>query len=100
MKTSQAKRILKVLQEANGKWVAGRYFVQDMMVSQYHARIFELQLEGYKIEPSDFKDKFGFKYYRLKKEPQQTTLFNVGGKNGILSSSLHVNCRDRGIRLN
>lgn len=47
-------------------WVNGRYFLQTMMISQYHARIFQLQEEGHDIEASDFTDEFGFKSYRIK----------------------------------
>ena len=62
---TQAEKILKVLQDAKGEYVNGRYFIQTMMVSQAHTRIFELQKRGYRIEASDFKDEFGFKSYRL-----------------------------------
>lgn len=64
-KPTQEARVLKVLQEANGKYVNGRYFLQTMLLSQYHARIFGLQRKGYKIEASNDTDSFGFKSYRL-----------------------------------
>ena len=64
-KPTQADRILAVLQEHIGEWTNGRYFIQTMMISQAHTRIFELQRKGYKIEASDFKDEYGFKSYRL-----------------------------------
>lgn len=62
---TQADRILAVLQEHIGEWTNGRYFIQTMMISQAHTRIFELQRKGYKVEASDFKDEYGFKSYRL-----------------------------------
>lgn len=65
---TQCERILQILKLAKGGWVNGRYFVQEMMISQYHARIFELQKAGYKIEASNFTDEYGFKSYRLKPE--------------------------------
>mgnify|MGYP001585965766 CR=1 FL=1 len=64
-KPSQAQRILKVLEDASGAWVSGRYFIQTMMISQAHARIWSLQREGITIEASDFTDEYGFKSYRL-----------------------------------
>ena len=64
-KPSQELRILKVLQEANGQFVSGRYFLQTMLLSQYHARIFSLQEKGHRIEASEVRDQFGFKSYRL-----------------------------------
>jgi hypothetical protein len=65
MKKTQCERVLEVLQKAEGGWVSGRYFLQDMMLSQAHARIWELQRSGHKIEASDFTDQWNFKSYRL-----------------------------------
>ncbi len=65
-KPSQATRILAVLKHAKGKWVNGRKFGQEMMISQYHSRISDIKDMGYTIEPSDFRDEYGFKSYRLK----------------------------------
>ena len=67
-KPTQCDRVLAVLQNANGAggWVNGRYFLQTMLISQYHARIFQLQEDGHDIEASDFTDEFGFKSYRIK----------------------------------
>ena len=62
---SQEQRILNVLVSANGQWVSGQYFLRDMMLSQYHARIFGLQKKGHAVEASNFTDSFGFKSYRL-----------------------------------
>lgn len=64
-KLTQEEKILKVLQDANGGWVNGQYFLREMFLSQYHARIWGLQKKGYKIEASEEKDIYGFKSYRL-----------------------------------
>lgn len=73
MKT-QAQKILEVLQKANGAWVKGTHFLREMYLSQYHARIFDLQKKGYEIESSDFTDEWNFKSYRLISEPKQEKL--------------------------
>ena len=70
----QAEKVLKALQDANGEWVSGTYFLRNLYLSQYHARIFELQQKGYKIEPSNFTDEHGFKSYRLQTELQPQLL--------------------------
>ena len=68
---SQELRVLETLQEAKG-WVSGQYFLHTMMLSQYHARIFDLQKNRDKyiydgeIEASPFTDEYGFKAYRIK----------------------------------
>jgi hypothetical protein len=70
-KITQADKVLEALKLANGNWVSGQYFLREMFLSQYHARIWELQndRERYQylgdIEASEFKDEFGFKSYRL-----------------------------------
>lgn len=64
-KPTQEQRILKVLEDNLGKFVSGRYFLQTMMISQFHARIFSLQEKGYKIVASVETDEFGFKSYKL-----------------------------------
>lgn len=64
MKKTQAQRILEVLEKTND-WVSGRYFLHDMMLSQYHARIWDLQQKGYNIVASQDVDNFGFKSYKL-----------------------------------
>ena len=74
MKETQTQRVLKVLQNANGAWVSGQYFLREMFLSQYHARIWELQQQGYNIEASDFADQHGFKSYRLIQEIKQPCL--------------------------
>ena len=72
---TQEQRILEYLQGVAGKWVSGRHFIQTMMISQTHARIWSLQQKGYEIEASDFKDEFGFKSYRLLEKTAQPTMF-------------------------
>ena len=66
---SQSITILNEFKKAKGGWINGRYFLQTLMLSQYHARIKELQEQRYQIEASDFKDEYGFKSYRLISEP-------------------------------
>lgn len=63
---TQKEKVLKALEDAQGEWVSGQYFLHDLYLSQYHTRIHELEKEGVKIEHSDFTDNFGFKSYRLK----------------------------------
>ncbi len=67
-KPTQCEKVLKVLENADGGWVSGTYFLRELYLSQYHARIHELQNKGYKIEASDFTDEHGFKSYRLVKD--------------------------------
>lgn len=72
---TQCERVLKVLEDAEGGWVNGRHFLHTMMLSQYHARIHELQKKGYQIEASEFKDEYGFVSYRLIPKEGQVSLF-------------------------
>jgi hypothetical protein len=62
---TQSEKILAELIKADGQWVNGRRFCHVMMISQYHARIKELQGQDHKIEASTFKDEYGFKSYRI-----------------------------------
>jgi hypothetical protein len=68
---SQERRVLQVLQEAQGQWINGQYFLRVMMLSQYHRAIWNLQHRreryGYdgEIQTSDFTDEHGFRSYRL-----------------------------------
>lgn len=77
IKKTQEERVLESLQRANGEWISGTYFLREMMLSQYHRAIFNLQNKrevynyGGKIEASDFKDEFGFKSYRLRTASQK-----------------------------
>lgn len=76
-KPKQTEKILEALRFAkvnNNGWVSGRYFLQTLLLSQYHARIFELERKGYVIERGS-KDEYGFFSYRLGKEPAKD-LFN------------------------
>ena len=72
---TQEERVLEELKRADGGWVNGRFFLRDMMLSQYHRAIFNLQKKrdryGYEgvIEASGFTDGFGFKSYRLVRTP-------------------------------
>lgn len=68
---TQKEKILKVLQEKEGEWVSGNVFLRQLYLSQFHARIWELQKEGYKIEASTFKDEYGFVSYRLVSKVEQ-----------------------------
>lgn len=71
MKQTQAQRILDVLKSTNGAWVNGQHFLRTMMISQYHARIKDLEDNPQKydydgmVEHSTFTDEYGFKSYRL-----------------------------------
>ena len=68
---TQADRIIAVLRERrladgpDGGWVNGQYFLRGMLLSQYHARIWELERRGIRIEHSTEKDQWGFLSYRL-----------------------------------
>lgn len=69
---TQKQRILELLQTAQGNWVDGMTFLNlDRPITQYHARIFELQQEGYDIE-GRFVDGRTWKEYRLKTRENQT----------------------------
>ncbi len=74
-KPTQEQKVLNVLQDRKGEWINGRYFLQTLLLSQYHARIFGLQQKGYNIVASDFTDEFGFKSYKLLSEDGQNNLF-------------------------
>jgi len=70
---TQTQKVLKVLQDANGQWVSSRYLIQDMMLSQANARLFELKEMGYNIEAGP-RDQFGFRSHRLIQEIKQNCL--------------------------
>lgn len=70
-KPTQEQRILKILEDAKGEWVNGRYFIQTMMISQAHARVHSLEKKRINIEHSDFVDEFGFRSYRIPVELKQ-----------------------------
>lgn len=67
---TQPAKVLERLLAANGEWVNGRVFLRELYLSQYHARIKELEDDHHwVIEHSDFKDDFGFKSYRIAAKP-------------------------------
>lgn len=81
VKITQELKVLEVLKNANGSWVNGQYFLRNLMLSQYHRAIWNLQnkRDRYEyigiIEASDFVDEYGFKSYRLKtKQPTWESL--------------------------
>lgn len=74
-KPTQCQKVLKALQDAEGEWINGRYFLRELYLSQYHARIWELQRKGYDIEASEETDEWGFKSYRIKQKVGQLEMF-------------------------
>lgn len=67
---TQKERILDALREAKGEWVSGMDFLKMVpAITQFHARIWELQKQGYEIEGRFINDN-NWKYYRLVSEPQ------------------------------
>lgn len=62
---TQAAKVLKALVDADGEWVNGQYFLRELYLSQYHARIWDLEQLGWKIERHADKDTFGFTSYRI-----------------------------------
>ena len=74
MKFSQKDQVLRALEESPGAWVNGWHFLSEMYVTQFHARIFELQEEGYKIESKKFPGE-RMHSYRLVTEEKQNKLF-------------------------
>jgi len=74
---TQKAKVLDALERASYKgdgWVSGKFFLRELYLSQYHARIFELQDDGIEIEASKFTDEFGYKSYRLKPRIKQESL--------------------------
>lgn len=73
-KPTQCDRVLKILQE--GSWVDGMTFLQlDSPITQYHARIFELQEIGHDIIGEFVPGKNWKRYKLIKPEEQQTLLW-------------------------
>lgn len=68
-----------------GEWVNGRYFLHELYLSQYHARIKDLEdIFGWKIEHSDFTDEYGFKSYRIYlKEPDPVVPYGQGDEEDV-----------------
>ena len=72
---TQPRRVLDELLQADGSWIRGGYFLHTMKLSQYHARIKDLEDRfHWTIEHSTFVDEFGFKAYRIIQEVRQLTL--------------------------
>jgi len=70
-KPTQRERILTILKDADGGWVDGMIFLQIFPpITQFHARIFELQRLGYRIESRFISDKT-WKEYKLVVSPEQ-----------------------------
>ncbi len=58
--------MLKALLDTDGQWVSGAYFLRELYLSQYHARIQDLENKfGWKIEHGEERDEFGFLSYRV-----------------------------------
>ena len=67
-KPTQRERILTILKDAQGQWVDGMIFLQIFPpITQFHARIFELQRLGYRIE-NEFVPGKNWKQYKLVSE--------------------------------
>jgi hypothetical protein len=65
---TQHHKVLMALLRANGAWLSGTYFLRNLYISQYHARIFALENKyHWKIEHSNEKDEYGFVLYRDRK---------------------------------
>lgn len=64
MPETQGQRILQHFRNHPNEWVSGTYFNDTLHLTQYHARIHELQKKGHAIEASTFTDDYGFKSYR------------------------------------
>lgn len=70
-KGTQAHKVLKALLDADGEWVNGQVFLRSLFLSQYHARIWDLENRfGWTIEHSEEKDEYGFTSYRITEQKQ------------------------------
>lgn len=73
---SQCYKVLMKLIEAGDDWTSGTVFLRSLYLSQFHARIWDLENKyHWNIEHSDFTDENGFLSYRLSNKPKQTSLF-------------------------
>lgn len=73
---TQCEKCLNVLENNRGKWIKSDYFLYTLHLSQFHARLLELEEKGYPIEHSTFKDDFGYVSYRLPfNEPTQQNIW-------------------------
>lgn len=72
---TQAGKLLKALLDADGEYVSGTYFLRSLYLSQFHARIWDLENRfGWTIEHSEEADEFGFRSYRIV-EPARIAMF-------------------------
>lgn len=68
---TQPHKVLKALLDAQGEWVNGQVFLRELYLSQYHARIKDLEDKfGWKdvLEHSKFTDQWGYKSYRIRSQ--------------------------------
>ena len=71
---TQQRIIVQILKEANGNPVSGMVFLRlDSPITQFHTRIFELQEQGYNIEPVSIEGQT-YKAYKLLEERKQEAL--------------------------
>lgn len=71
--SNQQQKVYDALDNNRGTWVKSDYFLYTLHLSQFHARMDEMELKGIKIITSDFTDEFGYKSYML---PVKETLFD------------------------
>lgn len=65
---TQTDRVLRTLLSADGQWVSGSYFLRELYISQFHARLYDLENKfGWKgrIEHSEHPDEHGFVQFRI-----------------------------------
>jgi len=75
---TQEQRVLDELRKANGGWVDGMTFLSlQRPITQYHARIWGLQQDGFQIEGRFIEGK-NWKEYRLVSEPKEDLLSCCG----------------------
>jgi len=72
-KPNQCERMLKVFRDAQGGWIDGMYFESEMRITQYHARMSELEKKGHKFG-NRFVPGKNWKEYRLITNATQGTL--------------------------
>jgi hypothetical protein len=72
MEKTQKERMLDIFQ--SGDWIDGMSFLSlDRPITQYHARMFELEQQGHKFQDRLVKGKT-WKEYRIIKERQPQLL--------------------------
>lgn len=70
--SNQQRKVLNIL--ASGRWVSSSEFIHQHYLSQFHARIKELEEKGYTIQHSDFTDEHKYKSYKLIPKEGQLSL--------------------------